>query len=159
MTAQRGGGGSIVRSWQALAPKPGGRWLFNRLLRRRIPYTGTIHPDVRVLEKGHARVRMADRRGVRNHLRSVHAIALTNLGELTTGLALTAALPAGVRAIPTRLTTEYLKKARGVLEAECRIDVPEINDRLDLDVTVEVKDPAGDVVSVTTVRWHLRSGP
>src|SRR5690606_37774900 len=80
--------GRIARWWARLGGSAAGRVLFAGLLRTAIPYTGTIRPHVEALGPGHARVRLRDRRGVRNHLGSIHAVALTNLGELASGLAL-----------------------------------------------------------------------
>lgn len=146
----------LARLWSRLRTLPGGTWLFSRLLARTVPYTGSIRPHVRVLEPGHAVVTMTDRRAVRNHLNSIHAIALTNLGEVTSGLALLMALPPGIRSIVTRLETTYLKKARGTLMAECRCTVPShIGETTELTVVAEVSDPSAEVVSRTSVVWRL----
>ena len=141
--------------WARLSPLPGGRWLFNRILARMVPYSGALGAKVVQLDPGHVRVRLRERRSVRNHLRSVHAIALANLGELTTGLAMLGALPDSVRGILVGLEVEYLKKARGLLEAEARCQVPEVRESTELVVYAEIRDEPQDVVAIVRARWRL----
>ncbi len=152
-------GARLRALWSRLAPLPGGRWLFSRLLGFMVPYTASIRARVEQLDPGHVRVRMRDRRAVRNHLRSVHAIALANLGELSTGLALVGALPPTVRGILTGIETRYLKKARGVLEAEAVCDVPRVTLAEDYEVEARIRDATGDTVAVVRARWRLAPLP
>lgn len=139
--------------WDRLGPLPGGPAAFSLLLGWLAPYSGSIRPRVTELRPGYARVEMADRRRVRNHLRSVHAIALMNLAELATGLALHYAMPAHARAILTGLSIEYLKKARGPLAAEARAPVPEGRESEEVVLETEILDAEGDLVARATARW------
>jgi acyl-coenzyme A thioesterase PaaI-like protein len=146
----------LLRLWQRLAPLPGGRWLFSRLLGVFVPYTGTIRPQIHELRPGYVRVGLRDRRRIRNHLNSVHAIALANLGEVASGLALLVSLPPHTRAIVLRLAMEYLKKARGTLLAESTCVVPGVIDaEMEFVVHADIRDGAGDTVARASVCWRL----
>ena len=155
MTAHSAPGQMIRDAWHRLAPLPGGKWLFSRVLGWRIPYTGTMGAQVVVLEPGHARVELPDRRRVRNHLDSIHAVALLNLAELASGLAVVVSLPVTVRGIVTGLSITYHKKARGHLVAECHCAIPEVRADRDYDATAIISDAGGDVVARASARWRL----
>jgi uncharacterized protein (TIGR00369 family) len=107
------------------------------------------------LEAGRAVVRLRDRRRVRNHLRSVHAIALANLGELASGLAVMAALPAGVRGIPVEITIRYLKKARGTLTAHGSATLPEVVGSTNAEARAVIRDAGDEPVAEVLVTWEL----
>src|SRR5688572_19284863 len=149
----------LVNLWNRLHKLPGGAWLFSRIVGFAIPYTGSMRAQVRAIRPGYAQVALCERRRVRNHLASIHAIALANLGEFTGGLAMTAAAPPGVRSILTRLEIEFLKKARGVITAECSCEVPTVTQPTDHIVVTTLRDESGTEVARTTATWRLSPVP
>lgn len=152
-------GAAILTQWRRLSTLPGGGWLFSKLLGWRVPYSGSVSPRVLLLAPGHARVRIRERRALRQHLGSVHAIALMNVAELASGLAMLGALPLGMRGIVTKITIEYFKKARGTLVAESRCVVAPDLAEGEYDFSSEVQDSAGDLVARATVTWKLGPVP
>ena len=148
-------GVALRSNWRNLSRLPFGKIIFSRIVGFLVPYTGSIKANVEVIEPGYGKVIMKDRRKVRNHLRSVHAIAMANLGEMVTGVTLMSSLPDKTRGILTGISMAYHKKARGTLYAECRCDIPKNNKEQEMNVVAEIKDVAGDVVATTTATWLL----
>jgi len=133
--------------------------VFSLLVGWMTPYSGTLGARVRELEPGWCRVTLRDRRRVRNHLASVHAMALANLAEMASGLAVLVGLPPGIQGIVTGFSINYQKKARGLLTAECRVTGLEVTAEREYEAGVTVTDAQGDVVATATARWRLRPIP
>jgi len=146
----------VVVMWNKLGHSVVGRKLFNFMLGRVVPYSGNIKAEVLSLGDGEVRVAMNDRRAVRNHLKSIHAIALANLGELASGMAMFSKVTNSTRAIVVDLEIKYLKKARGRLIASGKASPPDIIDSpIKSIVEAEIKDADGDVVATIKVHWLL----
>ena len=148
-------GQQLLSALNKLSVIPGGRFLFSRLIVFKIPYSATIGARIVVLEPGYAKLVLNDKKKIRNHLNSIHAVALTNFGELTSGLALNTALPADARGIVIRISTDYVKKARGTLVAECRCKPPEVTNDMDYTVEAVIKDQQQEIVANVKVIWRL----
>jgi acyl-coenzyme A thioesterase PaaI-like protein len=152
LVGSMGPGAWIRLGYTVLSRAPGGMRLFDTLLGTVIPYTGSIRAHVLELDQGYARVELTERRAVQNHLKSVHAIALANLAELTGNLALVYSLPRGRRFIVRSFSIEYLKKARGVLVAECRLDAAISAEPADYELRVSIKDASDAHVAEARLR-------
>ena len=150
----------LKRLAQFLQQVPGGFWILSRMIGFAVPYTGTMGANILELSSGSAVVSLPDRRRVRNHLDSVHALALGNLGELTATLALITLCPSHGRFIVTRMETDYLKKARGALLCTCDIPTDLPWDTVERTAaTAVVTDSTGEVVTRVTVYWKLGGTP
>jgi uncharacterized protein (TIGR00369 family) len=125
---------------------PFGKALFSRLVCFKAPYFATISPRFEELRPGYARVAMSKRRGVTNHIGTVHAIAMCNLAELAAGTLTEISIPGSMRWLPKGMTVEYLRKAAGGVRAKATL--PEVGEGPGREVpaSVEIVDEAGELV-------------
>ena len=135
--------------------------MFSRAVCFKAPYFGTISPLFTVLEKGRCEAVIKDRRRQRNHLGTVHAIALCNLAELTAGVMTDASLPRGMRWIPKGMSVLYLKKAKGVLRGVATPDIALAASDIgyDLPVSVAIFDSAGEKVFSAQISMWVSPSP
>lgn len=150
---------SVKRLYDRMSALPLGRRVFSWMLGRRVPYAGSIRPQVLTIDPGRASVRMPDRRAIRNHLGSVHASALGNLGELAANLAISASQPDSGRWIVESMQIEYLHKARGPIVGIG--SAPAIDWSVDGEVQgeFELKDAGATTVARGLVRWKVGPRP
>jgi len=100
---------------------PFGKSLFSYFVARSAPYFLTIKPKIIELKPHFCKISMRKKRRIENHLKTVHAIAMCNLCELTGGLCLEVSLPKKYRWIPVGMKVAYLKKAKTDLTATCEL--------------------------------------
>jgi acyl-coenzyme A thioesterase PaaI-like protein len=145
----------ILDTWARFTRWPGGRWAFAQAIGLSVPYAGSIGARVTELSAGHAVATLAERRAVRNHLRSIHAVALVNLGELIANLALMSTQPRGTRWIVVGMESEYLRKARGLITARCDLAQPDWSTDGELVGVAELVDEGGAAVCRVQLRWRI----
>jgi len=146
----------VLKWWQQSQKLPLGKRCFAWSIKWFVPYSGALGAVVEELRPGHCVVRLDERRGVRNHLRSVHALALANLGELVSGLAMLTQMSNQVQGIVVRIDTRYEKKARGRLMAECRYELAPVTEQREETIEAVIRDTAGETVATVMVTWTLR---
>ena len=113
--------GPVLRAWRKASASSFGRWWFARSVCRRAPYFGTIRPRFLELAPALCRVSMRKRRGVENHIGSVHALAMGNLCELAAGMVTEVTIPTTMRWLPRGMTIEYLRRAESDVTATARL--------------------------------------
>lgn len=149
----------VLKTWNRVGRWPGGEATMSWLIGKLVPYTGTVRPRIRRLEVGLAVASIEDRRGVRNHLKSVHAIALANIAEFTGSLALVTRVPEDKRWIVIGLDIDYLKKARGRITAACDVRQLELPEEGECQADVVLTDSEGDDVVHARVRLKVSPKP
>ena len=100
-------------------------------------------------------VSMKQRWYVQNHIKTVHAIAVCNLVEMTMGIIAEASIPKDLRWLPMGMNIDYVKKATGKLTATSKIDPGKffLLDKYpgEVKVPVEVKNSDGVLVTKADV--------
>ncbi len=149
-----------LRRWQQLASKPLGKWAFSRLVCFKAPYFASIRPHFVELRPGRSEIRIAKRRGVQNHIGTVHAIAMCNMAELAAGTMSDVTIPATHRWIPKGMRVEYLHKATTDLSAVATpLATGEATPSGDYEVLVEVKDTQGTTVLKAIITMWVTERP
>lgn len=139
---------AVLKSWNTLASKPGGKWLFSQVISQKAPYFSTVRPRVVLLESGRCEITAEKCRAVHNHIGTFHAIAICNMAEAAMGIAAEATLPSTHRWLPKGMTVRYLKKADTDLKAVAVIDPKTVYGPtgFELPVNVDVFDTRGEKV-------------
>jgi acyl-coenzyme A thioesterase PaaI-like protein len=145
----------LLRVYQVCEKLPFGEIIFSKMVCFKAPYFASIKPRFMQLRPGYCEVQLKKRRSVTNHLKSVHAIAMCNVSELTAGSMLEASIPKNLRWIPKGMTVSYLKMAKTDLKATCEISTDTLATAQELPMTVHVTDTHGVEVFRAVINMYI----
>ena len=75
----------LLNMYEKALKLPAGRKLFSMVFSRKAPYFATITPTISELRPNFCEVKFKKRKGVENHIQTVHVIAICNALECAMG--------------------------------------------------------------------------
>jgi acyl-coenzyme A thioesterase PaaI-like protein len=144
---------TVLDLWNKTSALPLGNRIFSIAFSQKAPYFATIRPRFTVIEPDHAELVIRKRRGVHNHIGTVHAIALCNGLEAAMGALAEASIPPGKRWIPKGMEVAYTAKADSDITCIAETDAGQwTSDDPDLPVRVRGVRADGTVVVEGVIR-------
>jgi acyl-coenzyme A thioesterase PaaI-like protein len=138
---------TVLDLWTKTSALPQGKRIFSVLFSQKAPYFATIRPRFVEIRADYAELVIPKRRGVHNHIKTVHAIALCNGLEAAMGALAEASIPADKRWIPKGMTVAYTAKATSDITCIAETDREQwTGDDPDLPVRVRGVREDGQVV-------------
>ncbi|MEJ7832576.1 MAG: hotdog fold domain-containing protein [Nocardioides sp.] len=135
---------SILTLWRRASVVPVvGKRAFSLAFAQRAPYFASIRPRFVDIRPNYAELVIAKRRGVQNHIGTVHAIALCNGLEAAMGALAEATNPGDKRWIPKGMDISYTAKATSDITCIAETDPEQWTDD-DADLPVRVRGVRGD---------------
>lgn len=133
-------------------------FLLSKSFGRVVPFFGTA--GIRIEELSHSQVVMTlqNRRKVQNHIRTVHAAAMTLLAESATGILMGMNVPDDKYMVIKSLHVDFQKKASGAMKAVATLTPEQVrsaqNDAEgEILVSVSVTDASGNEPVACQMLW------
>ena len=151
---------SVLDLWNKTATLPAGKRIFSIAFAQKAPYFATIRPRFVEIRPNRAELVIPKRRGVHNHLGTVHAIALCNGLEAAMGALAEASIPSEKRWIPKGMDVSYTAKATTDITCIAETD-PEQWESGDPDLHVRVRGQRtdGEVVITGVIKLWVTPKP
>jgi len=149
---------NTLKMYNTAKKLPAGSVIFSKAVCFVAPYFASIKPHFDELKPGFCQVSIKNRRSVRNHFKTVHAIAMCNMAELAGGMMTDVSIPKKARWIPAGMTVQYVKKAKTDLVAIADGSQIDWTSSGNIVVPVKVKDTAGEIVFTADITMNLKQG-
>jgi len=151
---------NVMDLYNQVTRLPGGKKLFSLLFSQKAPYFGTVRPRFVELRPNRAELRIKKRRGVQNHIGTVHVIAICNGLEAAMGALAEVTIPADRRWIPKGMEVSYTAKATSDITCIAETDPAAwTGDDPDLPVRVRGVREDGTVVVEGVIRLWVTEKP
>ena len=151
---------TVLDLYTKVTKLPQGRRIFSLLFSQKAPYFATVRPRFVDLRPNYAELTIRKRRGVQNHIGTVHVIAICNGLEAAMGALAEATVPDNKRWIPKGMEVDYTAKATSDITCIAETD-PEQWAGDDPDVPVRVRGVRedGTIVVQGVIRLWVTEKP
>ena len=130
-----------------------GKIAYSKMISCISPYSGSIDPIIDHFDSRMVKCSINETFFIKNPFKSIHALALGNLGELTSGLLMVNYLQNfNKRGIITQIDIKYHKKARGVIQAISNIE--SLRDGI---IKSRLYDQDKFLVAEVLCRWDIKN--
>ncbi|MGV6859660.1 MAG: DUF4442 domain-containing protein [bacterium] len=146
-------GSQILEISEFLRKLPGGSFLRNLYIGRRLPYSRRHSINIIEVLPGRCIARIKDRPKQHNDHHAIHEGLLINLAEHAARLALATALPEGGRASLTTLSMEYTGPAHGSITAKAQCGIPKALSSQECPVLVELRGEGDSRIATGMANW------
>jgi acyl-coenzyme A thioesterase PaaI-like protein len=126
---------------------------------QRAPFFGSVSPVIETLRPNYCEVRFAKRRGVQNHIGTVHVIAICNALEMAMGVMAEASIPGHLRWIPKGMDVNYTAKATSDIRAIAEVPEGAWTHGPDVAVAVRALRDDGVIVVEGSIRLWVTEKP
>lgn len=147
----------LATLWEKTNGLPMGNRIFSTLYAQKAPYFATIHATVTELRPNYAELQLPKRRSVKNHIGTVHAIALCNGAEMAMGALAEMTCPADKRWIPAGMDIRYTAKADSDITVIAETDPEQWENDGELAVRVKALTTAGVVCFEGVIKLYVSS--
>ena len=143
---------SIHDIYNLLKTKVWGITAFNKMIAYMSPYSGNINAIVEEFNEHKTKCTIKETKSLKNPFNSIHAIALANLGEMTSGLLMSNYLHNNnKKGIITNIKIDYYKKARGTITAVCNIE--SLNNNI---IKSDIHDETDTLICEVFCKWNIK---
>lgn len=141
-----------------VVPAPLRKQVRNFLLRRTVPFTGTARLDFAVMTPEKVEIAIANDRRVQNHIKGVHAAAMTLLAETATGMVVGMNVRDDCLPLAKELRVQFKRRTQGDMRAVAQLSEEQrrqmqAQDKGEVTVPVVVTDASGEEPIVCEFIW------
>ncbi|WP_337879301.1 DUF4442 domain-containing protein [Rheinheimera sp.] len=120
-------------------------WLLTQLFGRAIKFAGTASVQVAELDFSHSLLKLKNKSKVQNHIGSVHAAAMSLLGESASGFLVGVHVPDDRIPLLKSMHLDYVKRASGDLTARAQLTAEQIDfirstEKGEISIKVQITD-------------------
>ncbi|MBN2695522.1 DUF4442 domain-containing protein [bacterium] len=137
-------------------PKVLKKTAFQNWIKYTIPFASQSRFELINFDKGICSIRMPLIKKNQNHIKTQHAIAIAQLGELTAGLSMISTLPENTLILLKELNVKYIKKGDTDLHSIVKLEFDNFSKKGDISTESEIKSISDELIAVVNCLWYYK---